>query len=53
MVHTEAFEKDSVFVCDACGLSYRDAEVAAACEAYCRAHHACSLEIIRHAVKRG
>ncbi len=34
MVHTEAFEKDSVFVCDACGLSYRDAEVAAACRTF-------------------
>ncbi|MBI2444894.1 hypothetical protein HYV43_00720 [Candidatus Micrarchaeota archaeon] len=52
MVHAEHLRGAAVFVCDACRLAYRDEKTASACEAYCRAHNACSLDLIRHAVPR-
>ncbi len=41
------FNKDGVtyFECGECGLDYEEEELAERCEVYCRAHHACSLEI--------
>lgn len=36
--------------CPECGLAYRDSELAARCEAWCREHHSCNIEIIRQAV---
>lgn len=39
------------FQCESCGLKYRDKETAEKCEAFCTEHNACSLEIIRQAVK--
>ncbi|MDJ0274904.1 MAG: hypothetical protein QXM81_01930 [Nitrososphaerota archaeon] len=37
------------YVCEECGTAYHDLETARRCEDFCRTHHACSLEIIRHA----
>ncbi len=39
------------FECGACGLRYADEKIAEKCEAFCTEHNACSLEIIRLAVK--
>ncbi len=52
MVHSESFEGKTVFVCDACGLAYRDESIATQCQAYCLKHNACNLELMRHAVQR-
>lgn len=40
-----------VFVCSECGLSYADKEWAQKCQAWCREHHSCNIEITAHAVK--
>lgn len=37
------------YQCEECGLHYRDRELAARCEAWCREHKSCNLEIIAHA----
>jgi len=50
MVHPEKRLAGTVFVCDACGFAYTERKWSEACEAYCTAHNACSLEIIRHAL---
>ncbi len=43
-------QPEKLFVCPECGLSYRDAEWEKKCAAWCKAHHSCNIEIIRHAV---
>lgn len=42
--------KMTLYVCEECGLKYRDYEIAKKCEEWCRKHGACNLEIIRHAI---
>ncbi len=42
---------DKVFACPECGLSYKEAEWAKKCAAWCKEHHSCNLEITKHAVK--
>ena len=42
---------EKVFVCPECGLSYKDAEWAKKCAAWCKEHQSCNLEITDHAVK--
>lgn len=44
-------KSDKVFVCPECGLSYKDAEWAKKCAAWCREHKSCNLEIIKHAIQ--
>ena len=39
------------FQCSECGLHYRDAATATACEVFCRTHQACSLEIAAQAIE--
>lgn len=40
-----------LYRCPECGLQYRDRETAAQCEAWCKEHKSCNLEITRYAVK--
>ncbi|MBO3755444.1 MAG: hypothetical protein FGF53_11335 [Candidatus Brockarchaeota archaeon] len=37
------------YICEECGLLYKERVWAEKCEAYCSKHHACSLTIIAHA----
>jgi len=37
--------------CPECGLKYRDKETAARCEAWCKEHKSCNLDIIKDAIK--
>lgn len=39
-----------LFQCPECGLAYREKEWAQKCEAWCRKHKSCNLEIIKHAI---
>ncbi len=39
-----------VFACLECGLSYKDAEWAKKCAAWCKEYQTCNVEIIKHAV---
>jgi hypothetical protein len=40
------------YVCDCCGFGYRDAGTAFECEAYCKGHKSCSMELAKKAVYR-
>ena len=35
--------------CDICGFRYKEKEWAEKCEAWCKEHHSCNLEITEHA----
>jgi len=37
--------------CPECGLKYADKKWAEKCEAWCKTHHSCNLEITAHAEK--
>ncbi|MBI3305430.1 hypothetical protein HYZ80_03870 [Candidatus Parcubacteria bacterium] len=37
--------------CPVCGLEYREREWAEKCEAWCREHPSCNVEVIQHAIK--
>lgn len=37
--------EEKIFQCPKCGLHYRDEILAKECEAFCKTHNACSLEI--------
>lgn len=40
-----------LFQCEECGLKYAKKETAEKCEAWCREHKSCNLEIIKEAVE--
>jgi len=40
-----------LYICEECGLAYRERVWAEKCEKFCSKHHACSFEITRHAVQ--
>lgn len=50
MTHTIQKTKE-YYQCSECGMQYEDKEWAEKCEAWCKEHHSCNLEIIKHAVK--
>ncbi|MDA2922104.1 hypothetical protein MYX07_02425 [Patescibacteria group bacterium AH-259-L07] len=39
------------YKCPECGVLYKEKKWKDKCEAWCREHNSCNLEIIRHAVK--
>lgn len=41
-------ERAGLFVCQECGYGYRERDWAEKCEAWCREHNSCNLEIIEH-----
>ncbi len=41
----------NLFQCAECGLKYGERQTAERCEAWCKAHDSCNLEITRSAVK--
>lgn len=43
--------KEQLFQCPVCGLHYKNAAVAEQCEAFCSAHHACSVEIMEQSIE--
>lgn len=50
MVRELSENGEHFYVCEECGLKYRDRETAGRCEAWCREHGSCNLEIIKYAV---
>ena len=38
------------FQCEECGFLYKDKKWAQKCEAFCKKHNSCSLEITKHAI---
>lgn len=53
MVRKKEHQSKILYQCEVCGLWYRNREKAAACEAWCRKHKSCNIEIIAHAVEEG
>lgn len=45
--------KDALYQCPECGFKYKEKEWADKCEAWCREHHSCNIEITAHAIKEG
>jgi len=39
------------YKCQECGMKYTDKAWAEKCEAWCKEHHTCNIEIIQHAVE--
>jgi len=44
-------KKIKLFECPVCHLKYEDKKWANKCEAWCKKHKSCNLEIIKHALK--
>ena len=39
------------YMCEECNMRYEDNQLAEKCEAFCKKHKSCSLEITKHAIK--
>jgi len=42
---------DRCFKCEECSFEYSDKEWAEKCEAWCKEHHTCNMEITQHAIE--
>lgn len=40
---------EKVYQCEECGFEYEEKEWAEKCEAWCKKHHSCNIEITKHA----
>jgi hypothetical protein len=50
----ELMDKGEIlYICEACGLAYKERMWAEKCEDFCNEHHACSLDIASHAIVNG
>jgi len=45
-------QKDKeLYQCEECGFKYAERQLAEKCQAWCREHKSCNLEIIQYAIK--
>lgn len=51
MVKATKKENQELYQCEECGFQYAEKEWAEKCEAWCRKHQSCNLEITAHAIK--
>ncbi len=51
MVYMLKRNKKIYFVCEECGLTYKEREWAKKCKVFCSKYNMCSLEITQHAVQ--
>jgi len=51
MVKEIVRDEKKYYFCEECGLAYRDKAMAEKCQDYCSKHHACSIDITKHAVQ--
>ena len=49
MMNHNQDKTNKIFVCPECSLSYKEAEWAKKCATWCKEHHSCNMEIIKHA----
>ena len=49
MVKVANYNTHPFYQCEECGFHYVEREWAETCEAWCREHHTCNLDIIAHA----
>ena len=50
MVREIKKEDKILYQCEECGLFYEEREIAEKCEAWCREHKSCNLDIMKSAV---
>lgn len=50
MVKAKEQNNVTIYQCEECGLWYRDKEIAEQCQAWCKTHQSCNLDIIQHAI---
>ena len=51
VVKREQYKGKTLYQCEACNFMYNQGELALQCEAYCKKHKSCSLEITKKAVR--
>lgn len=51
MVHIIRNENRELYQCEECGLKHESKETAEKCQAWCKEHKSCNLDIIKYAVK--
>lgn len=51
MVTIQKQNNHEVYQCEECKLWYREKEIAQKCQAWCKEHKSCNLEIIKHAIR--
>ena len=51
MVKLVKEENKTTYQCEECGFHYEKKEQAEKCEAWCKEHHSCNLEITAHALE--
>jgi hypothetical protein len=51
MVREIKNDGELLYECEECHFTYRDKEWAEKCQAWCKEHQSCNLEIIQHAVQ--
>lgn len=42
---------DVIYRCSECGLGYKEKEIAEKCQAWCKEHKSCNLDLIEYAIK--
>ena len=50
MVNSVVIKKETIFICEDCGLKYKKEQLAKKCEEFCKRNNACSLEITKYAI---
>ena len=43
-------ENKTIYLCEACGLGYKDSQTAGECVHHCNTYHSCSLKITSQAI---
>ncbi len=51
MVKEQIKNNKKHYICEECNFAYKEKSLAEKCEAYCKEHHQCSLEITKHAIQ--
>ncbi len=51
MVKKIIYSDKNYFQCEECGFQYAEKEWADKCEAWCKEHHSCNIEITAHAIR--
>lgn len=52
MVQEIQKNNETLYACQECGFKYRELEIAQKCEAWCKEHQSCNIEITKYAVEQ-
>lgn len=52
MVQEVHKDNETLYTCTECGFKYREQERAKQCEAWCKEHQSCNIEITKYAVEQ-